>query len=117
MNSLSVIIPYKQYGMWMFDDARVGLEGELFIAGADMLLEHLTEKIPNAEKGFRLLFSVTPFPGYWMRLEWIREDTEMPGNWYRWAGTDLEGWLCPALFKYFAEAPLNLYLKAEALET
>jgi hypothetical protein len=27
----------------------------------------------------------------------------------------MEGWLCPALFRYFDEAPAELYVKAEAL--
>jgi hypothetical protein len=26
-------------------------------------------------------------------------------NVYRWIGSNMEGWLCPALFKYFTEAP------------
>ena len=115
MNSLSMIVPYKKYGMWMFDDERVGLREELFVSGADVMLEHITTQIPNAENGFRLLFSPTPFPGSHIRLEWVREDEECPGNGYRWAETDLEGWLCPALFKYFEQAPQNIYLKAEAL--
>jgi hypothetical protein len=28
----------------------------------------------------------------------------------------MEGWLCPALFKYFPEAPKKLYAKAEPLK-
>jgi hypothetical protein len=28
----------------------------------------------------------------------------------------MEGWLCPALFKYFESAPKTLYAKAQALE-
>jgi hypothetical protein len=27
----------------------------------------------------------------------------------------MEGWLCPALFKYFEAAPKDLYVKAEPL--
>lgn len=116
MNSIAFIVPYKQYGMWMFDDARFDLVGEPFVAGADVLLDHLASRIPRAEKGFRLLFSATPFPGFQMKLEWLRADEESPGNWYRWAGTDLEAWLCPALFHYFAEAPPQIYLKPEAID-
>ena len=116
MNTITLIVPYKQFGMWRFDDANVGLKGEPFIDGADIILDHLTERIPDAANGFRLLFSATPFPGYHMKLEWVREDGAVSGNWYRWAGTDLEGWLCPALFKYFDEAPANIFVKAEALK-
>ncbi len=115
MNSLFVNFPYKSYGTWMFDDAAVGLKGEPFVAGADTILDHLTERVVNAEQGFRLIFAPIPFPGFQMKLDWVREDREMPGNWYRWAGTDLEGWLCPALFHYFENAPPNLFVKAEPL--
>ena len=66
---------------------------------------------PNAQKGFRLLFSATPFPGYKVKLEWRRE--EYGGNWYFSPDFKMEGWLCPALFKYFDEAPKEIYVKAE----
>jgi hypothetical protein len=36
-----------------------------------------------------------------------------PLNWYRSEEPAMEGWLCPALFRYFDEAPRNLYVKAE----
>jgi hypothetical protein len=39
MNSLSVIFPDKHSGVWMFDDERVDLQGEPFIAGADVMME------------------------------------------------------------------------------
>jgi hypothetical protein len=34
--------------------------------------------IPGAEKGFRLLFSAPPFPGFTVKLDWRRE--EYAGN-------------------------------------
>ena len=33
------------------------------------------------------------------------------GNVYRWTETGQEGWLCPALFKYFDQAPAKLYIQ------
>lgn len=39
----------------------------------------------------------------------------MSGNTYYCEALDMEGWLCPALFKYFEEAPKNLYAKAAAI--
>src|SRR6185436_18564749 len=62
------------------------------------MIDRLVESIPNAEKGFRLLFSATPFPGYTVKLEWRRE--EYGGNWYYSPQFEMEGWLCPALFRY-----------------
>ena len=39
------------------------------------------------------------------------------GNWYRGTvcGEEMIGWLCPALFHYFTEAPQKIYAKAEPL--
>ena len=111
MNSIAVIAPYKFEGMWVFDDSRVGLNREPFVAGIDTMIDRLVASIPNAEKGFRLLFSTAPFPGYTVQLSWQRG--EYGGNWYYSPQLNMEGWLCPALFKYFDEAPLELYVRAE----
>ncbi len=107
MNSLCVIHPYKHEGMWVFDDDRVGLVREPFVSGADTIIDRMVSSIPNAEKGFSLVFSGSPFPGYHARFEWRR--TEHGGNWYFSPELNMEGWLCPALFKYFREAPRELY--------
>ena len=112
MNSINLIIPYRYEGSWVFDDPKVGLDKEPFVSGADTMIDHLVSGITNAAEGFRLLFSATPFPGYSVKLEWRRE--EHGGNWYYSPEFSMEGWLCPALFKYFAEAPKEIYVKAEA---
>jgi hypothetical protein len=112
MNSISVIVPYKYEGMWVFDDPAVGLVREAFVAGIDEMIDKLVANVPDAAKGFRLIFSATPFPGYTLKLEWRRE--EYGGNWYYCPQFDMEGWLCPALFKYFPKAPPELYGRAEA---
>ena len=112
MNSIFVIAPYKYEGTWVFDDPAVGLLREAFVSGIDVMIDRLVADIPEAGKGFRLLFSPTPFPGYTVRLEWSR--TEYGGNWYFCPQFGIEGWLCPALFKYFEKAPPELYARAEA---
>jgi hypothetical protein len=40
---------------------------------------------------------------------------EYDGYWYRVEDQSAEGWLCPALFKYFETAPETIYVKAEQL--
>ena len=111
MNSLMVIVPYKFEGMWVFDDARVGLHREPFIAGIDTLIDKATAHIPDAQHGFRAIFGAQPFPGATFHLEWRR--TEAGGNWYYSPEFQQEGWLCPALFKYFESAPHEIYVKVE----
>ncbi len=111
MNALLFLTPYKHEGLWVFDDPAVGLVKEPFVFGIDTMLDRLTAEIPNAEEGFTLLFSPQPFPGYAADLDWRRE--EYGGNWYHCPQYQIEGWLCPALFKYFESAPKKLYAKAE----
>lgn len=112
MNSLFAISPYKFEGFWVFDDPSVGLRQEPFVSGADDIIDVLTQEIPEAEKGFKLVFSPLPFPGFTARLVWSRE--EYGGNWYAWPERAMEGWLCPALFKYFEAAPPEIYVKVSA---
>lgn len=111
MNSLFVIVPYKYEGMWVFDDPRVGLLREPFIAGIDTMIDRLVARIPDAERGFRAIFGASPFPGHTESLDWRRE--ESGGNWYFSDHFQMEGWLCPALFKYFAAAPKTIYVQVE----
>jgi hypothetical protein len=107
VNSIGIIAPYKYQGTWVFDDAAAGLVREPFVAGIDTMIDHFVKDIPDAANGFRLLFSATPFPGHMFKLEWRRED--LGGNWYYCPLVGIEGWLCPALFKYFDQAPRELY--------
>ena len=67
--------------------------------------------LPKAESGFRLLFSARPFPGFQEEITWLRGEYE--GNWYRWEKRRAEGWLCPALLKYFDKAPEKIYVRFE----
>ena len=114
MNAINVIAPYRHHGMWVFDDPRTGLVQEPFVSGADTMIDRVTAGIPDAASGFVMVFSASPFPGHQYRLEWRR--TEGGGNWYYAPQLDLEGWLCPALFRYFAEAPRALFVQIKAAE-
>jgi hypothetical protein len=109
MNTINVIQPYKYIGMWVFDDEKVGLIQEPFVCGADDIIEKMVKDIPDAKTGFNLIFSSAPFPGHQAEFEWRREDEG--GNWYYFKALDMEGWLCPALFKYFDVAPKRIYVQ------
>ena len=47
-----------------------------------------------------------------MAVEWRRE--ESGGNWYYSPDYKMEGWLRPALLKYFDRAPARIFIRAEA---
>ena len=112
-NSLFIIHPYKYNGLWVFDDESVGLVREPFVAGMDTIFDILTANISQANAGFDLLFSQTPFPSCTTTLTWQRE--EMGGNIYRETTSALEGWLCPALFLYFPTTPTTIYLQIKGV--
>jgi len=111
-NAIMVIAPYWYNGTWVFDDAAAGLKREPFVAGLPEMMDVLVRDIPDAKQGFRLLFSTNPFPGYQKRLTWLRGD--MGGNFYKLEDPPMEGWICPAMFRYYKSAPRNLYVKAES---
>ncbi len=77
-NQIQVISPYWLHGTWVFDDPATDLVQEPFVSGVPEMIDDLVADIPDARSGFRLLFSSQPFPGFRMRLEWVRE--EMSGN-------------------------------------
>lgn len=112
MNAINVIAPYRHLDMWVFDDPRVGLTAEPFVGGADAMIDRVTKDVPNARSGFVMIFSTTPFPGHQFKLEWRRE--ERGGNIYYSPVLDMEGWLCPALMRYFEETPAEIYVQVKA---
>ena len=112
-NQIMVISPYWHHGTWVFDDPAVGLTREPFVSGVPEMIDALVKDIPDARNGFRLLFSASPFPGYQKEFTHLRGD--YGGNWYACEDPRMEGWLCPALFKYFPTAPKAIYVKPEPL--
>ena len=113
MNSIMVIAPYKFQGIWVFDDKEAGLEKEALVAGVPEIIERVCteQKVHDPENGFSITFSADPFPGHHLKTTWLREGDDGFGNWYSAYDGTMEGWLCPALFKYFDKAPEHLYLQ------
>ena len=111
MNSIMTIHPYKYNGIWVFDDEEKGLVREAFVSGMTEIITTMVKKHikGDVDRGFVLLFSGQPFPGYHSKLEWI--ESEHGGNWYDWKEGNMTGWLCPALFKYFSDTPKEIYVK------
>lgn len=107
------IAPYRHEHQWVFDDPAVDLIKEPFVNGTELLIDKLVEGIPNAEYGFALLFSATPFDSSTVKLVWEREEAD--GNWYFCDAFNMSGWLCPALLKYFGTAPREFYVGAKPL--
>jgi len=114
-NEIHTICPYKWMGMWVFDDPRVDLRMEAFIAGADTFIDVSLLKlgIKGGEDGFRATFSATPFPGHQFTL--VKMGKDRGGTVYLAAESGVEGWLCPALLRYFQKPPDRIYTQFECL--
>jgi len=110
MNALNLIKPYRWEGMWVFDDLVKELDKEALVCGADDLLD----LIVGDGDSCKILFSAKKFPDSQFKLDWISEEDDNGleyGNWYRSETHGQDLWLCPALFKYFDEAPKEMYIK------
>ncbi len=107
MNRMLAIHPYKHEGLWVFDDEDAGLVKEPFVAGADEIIDRMVAEIPDAQAGFTLVFSANPFPGE--DAVFVKRRADSGGHWYYSPDLDAEGWLCPALFCYFEEAPEEIH--------
>jgi Family of unknown function (DUF6717) len=118
-NVIQAITPRRKNGIWQFDDPERDLKGEALIAGVPEIIEWLcnAQSISKPERGFNLIFSAGPFPGWQLKAN--RSSADSGGYWYDvslGAGIRRQGWLCPALFKYFDQAPKSIYFRAEAIK-
>ena len=114
-NQLHVITPYWDSGTWVFDQPELGLIREPFVMNADAMLTRLVRDagVEHPLTGFKLLFSAQPFPG--AQQEGIKLREESGGAWYRTEEPAMEGWLCPALLRFFPHPPERLFVRAETL--
>lgn len=102
---------------WAFDDPARGIKQEWFVLGGERLMDYASRDVPNADAGFRLLFSDAPFDG--AEVATLRERTpelaenggiyEVPGAMLD--GEPVSGWLCPTTLAYFEQFPARLYFK------
>ena len=132
MNQISVILPYRYEGGWAFDDDATGLFREPFIAGADIAIEKIVDQLGIKGDKIKMTFSAGEFPGYYAKLEHSTSDIDLGGDFYRIKQFDRDDdlddeaagymsgnficWLCPALLKYFNNAPKEIYVKVEELD-
>ena len=113
-NAIMTIKAYKYHDQWVFDDDARGLVKEPFVAGADTLLDIISK----GNNGVTLIFSANDFPKV---THVINRESESGGSIgggtdyiYEAPGMDpLPVWLCPALFKFFGEAPETIYAYAK----
>jgi hypothetical protein len=98
-------------GLWKFDDERYGLRAEPLVDSATKLIDKL---LKTARCNLcTVLVSNERVSKRQTRFEWLCA-TEPTGNVYVLPATGESGWLCPALFHYFDQAPQALFVYARA---
>ena len=104
--------------VWAFDDTRTGLTGEPFVMGINEMIDAIVVKqgldLAKAKTvGMQIEFCTSEFEGY--AVKWEKREAGMGGNWYEWVEGNLKGWLCPALYLYYTDAPDNIYGRIVAI--
>jgi hypothetical protein len=106
------ISAYKHDRQWVFDDKDRGLVKEPFVAGADTLLDIISGK----DNAVSLIFSANDFPKVTHVINRVGKSAGSFGGGtdylFESIGSTLDVWLCPALFKFFEEAPETIYIYA-----
>lgn len=106
------IYPYWNGYTWVFDDESVNLLAEPFVLGMDLIISNALARLgilEAAKTGFRLSFSNKAFPGF--ESELVLNRHEAGGAYYDEVNTNEQGWLCPALFLYYKEAPQAIFAR------
>ncbi len=118
-NAIHVIHPYKEAGLWVFDDRDKNVIKEPFVSGADEILDFIS----GYNMKCTLLFSNNCFPGNKYRLNKTYDEGQ--GAWYvlnELAKNDdckditniKHGWLCAVVKYYFnGDIPKEIYLQVK----
>ena len=125
-NAVNQLKVYWTGHTWAFDDARVGLVAEPFVAGADLIIsetiqcsEYLYTGLEKAKKnGILITFSETPLPhlegeAYTRLDEAFRKYGH--GMYVDFHGGRV-GWLCPATLHYFKDYPPQIFVSIKILD-
>lgn len=109
MNQINQIEIYRTASGWSFDDPSVGLVAEPFVCGIPEIIDVFSGKADRVTA----TFSKEWFPSYEFILYLKRE--ENGGGWYLAEVIDKEGWLCPAVLRYFETLPETIYVRIQPL--
>tara|TARA_R110002020_G_scaffold84466_1_gene209204 strand:- start:427 stop:882 length:456 start_codon:yes stop_codon:yes gene_type:complete len=123
LNSIYTMRVYRHESAWVFDNPAVGLLKEPFVAGADEIFDEIAHvrAVDPSRARIDILFSDAQFPGWQILAEHL--GPSMGGDDYQVISSEFETldthefWLCPALLKYFADAPDKIFMKVTNVST
>ena len=114
MNAITTLKVYRHNDMWVFDDDDRELVKEPFVGGTDTIISVLMDQMNIDDDKVIITFSCGEFPGAQITYEWMHPSGS--GNQYWCPQLDMEGWLCPALLKYFDTPPKKIYVQFKKCE-
>jgi len=112
MNAINVITPWKENGVWRFNDLSKKLTGEPFVGNTNKIINQMIKDSLYVDQSetVSIYFSDHEFPGSEFVL--TKDFEELGGHWYKWGNSEdaMTGWLCPATLKYFESFPEKIYI-------
>lgn len=122
-NSIYTMQVYYDGGSWVFDNPAVGLIKEPFVAGADEIFDEIAHlrAVDPSKAVIDIVFSDVQFPGWELMAEHL--GPSMGGDDYSVIASEYETledhdfWLCPALLKYFSDAPNRIFMRVTKVST
>lgn len=85
---------------------------EPFVSGVPETIDDLARDIPDVGVEFSAVVVIPAISELSAYAAWVRE--EMGGNWCKANDPPTEGWVWPALFRYFARPPTEFFVMAES---
>lgn len=119
--TLELTVYKNDRNQWVFDDPDVDLVQEAFVAGADEIMDKLTENYSeSARSGFKL-YMREAIPDdvdgaiECIHSELINHDLLGASNYYRCEALSKRIWLCPNLYRYVSNTPQIIWFWAEPI--
>ena len=119
--TLELTVYKSERNQWVFDDPDVGLVQEPFVAGADEIMDKLTESYSeSARKGFKLFMREAIPEDVDDAIECIHSELIEHGilgrsNYYQCETLGKRIWLCPNLYRYITNTPQIIWFWAEPI--
>jgi hypothetical protein len=107
---------------WVFDDSDVGLVQEAFVAGANEIMDKLTEHyVDTADSRFTLHMREAIPEDVTNAIECIHSehvshDILGGSDYYNCSALNRRIWLCPNLYRYISSTPQILWFWGEPIE-
>lgn len=110
-NALMVVAPYWFQGSWVFDNPALDLDKEPLLLGDQKLIDELVSEIPDAKRGFRMIFSEKPFSC--VEKGFLRIRQQKNPKWMRLGEFSFAEKFNPTFFKYFNNPPKRIFMRIE----